>query len=127
MNDEQQQPATPERRTLVAVGGRRHGESIEIPAGATTWVDLLSAETYHVRDFKYVRRDPANPRSMSLRTGWRAFALMHEDIVADGQVAQQWWQALALERLFAAVGVEVPVSEIIPNQPPQSPNGRAHG
>jgi hypothetical protein len=115
------QPAT---IRVLAVGGRRHGEEITIAAGQTSWVDLLSAETYYLRDFKYVRRDPTNPRSMSLRTGWKAEALMHQDIAADSQLAQQWWMALALERLFLAVGREVPVSEIVGGPPPQSPNGR---
>lgn len=126
---EGQQAASPATWTLLAVGGRRHGEEITIGADARHWVDLISAETYYVRDFKYVRRDPTNPHSMSLRTGWKAYALMHEDIAADGPLAQQWWMALALERLFLAVGQEVPVSEIIGNPPPQSPNGRAghHG
>jgi hypothetical protein len=112
---------------MLAVGGRRHGEEIELPEGQTTWVDLMSAETYYAREFKYVRRDPANPRSVSLRTGWKASALMHEDIAPDGALAQQWWMALALERLFLTVGREVPVAEIIGNMPPESPNGRAHG
>jgi hypothetical protein len=119
---------TPATRTLLAVGGRRHGEEIELRPGDTTWVDLMCAETYFVREFKYVRRDPVNPRSMSLRTGYKAQALMHESIAQDGQLAQQWWMGLALERMFRTVGWEVPISEIIGNQPPQSPNGRTgHG
>lgn len=117
----------PATRKLLAVGGRRHGEEIELPDGQLTWVDLISAETYYVREFKYVRRNPLNPMSMSLRTGYKAHALMHESIAADGQAAQQWWMGLALERLFVAVGWEVPISEIIPQQPPESPNGRNHG
>jgi hypothetical protein len=112
--------------TMLAVGGRRHGEEITLAEGQTTWVDLLSAESYYAEEFKYVRRDPANPRSMSLRTGWRATALVHEDIAADQGLRQQWWMALALERLFLEQGREVPVNEIIGNAPPESLNGRAH-
>jgi hypothetical protein len=112
---------------LLAVGGKRHGDEIEISRDQRSWVDLMSAETYYVSEFKYVRRDPANPRSMSLRTGYKANALVHESIATDGQLSQQWWMGLALERLFAEVGREVPINEIIPRQPPQSPNGRTHG
>lgn len=111
---------------LLAVGGRRHGEEIEIAGGQTSWVDLLTAQTYYLNEFKYVRRDPANPMSVSLRTGYKALALVHEGIYTDQQAAQQWWMGLALERLFVAVGREVPLSEIIPKTPPDSPNGRTH-
>lgn len=115
----------PETMTVLCVGGRRHGESVTLPVGSTNWVDLMSAETYYPKEFKYVRRDPVNPMSLSLRTGYKAHALVHESIVQDGQLAQQWWMGLALERMFAAVGREVPIAEIMANRPPESPNGRS--
>ena len=98
---------------LLLVGGKRHGEMVTIVAGAKSFVDLLSAQTYYRNGFDFVRPSPENPRSQLLRRGYHAEAMVHESIHADRQQANAWWQSLALQRLFEAHGVEVPVEEII--------------
>jgi hypothetical protein len=129
MAGEQAQPTEQAKVVLLAVGGRRHGQEITVGADDKSWVDLLTAQTYYRNRFKYVRRDPANPMSVSLRTAWVCDVLVHESIYQDQALAQQWWMALSLERLFAAFGRQVPLSEVMGNVPPESPNGRAgqHG
>jgi len=128
MTQDQQEAATVE---LLALGGRLHGQRIAVPAGAQSWVDLLSAETYFRRDgvFPYVQVDPRNPRSVSLRKGWLIDLMIHESINQEPQVAAVWWKSLAMARLYEEFGREVDPREIIQNLPggsgPDSPNGRA--
>ena len=118
-------PPTPERVTMLCLGGKRHGQQIEVAADAVSWVDLLSAETYYVSEFKFVAHDPVNPRSLELRTGYVCNALVHEDIAPDPTMANQWWQALALVRLFTDYGRQVPWQQIIPKRLAAPPNGKA--
>jgi hypothetical protein len=111
--------------TLICVGGRRHGELIEVEASAREWVDLLSAERYYPGRFPYVEKDPTAPRSLLRARGRVVMALVHEDIAEDRQSAQQAFHALALSKLYDALGAQdVPVDTIIPKNGPQSPNGR---
>lgn len=110
-------------RSVMAVGGRRHGEMIEVQEGVPSWVDLMTAETYYAHRFHFVEQNPVNPRSAALRKGFTAEALVHESIARDVQAANGWWQALALSRLFREIGGEVPVTDIIART--QRPPGAA--
>jgi hypothetical protein len=120
-------PAEPETltapapRTLLCVGGARHGETVDVDDDAQSWVDLPTAETYLIREFAYVRRDPRNPNSQTLMRGYRAYALVHEGMVANQVLYQAWWNSLALTRLFEAYGWQAPAAELlqVPN-----PNGK---
>ena len=55
----------PAQVTLLAIGGRRHGEEITVAADAPSWTDLLSAEVYYPARIPYVARNPVNPRAAS--------------------------------------------------------------
>jgi hypothetical protein len=103
---------------LPLLGGTRHGTTVEVTAGTSTWVDLLSASTYHRARFPYVAVDPANPRSRMLRKGYTAEVLVHEDIYNDPHAARVWLQSLALIRWFEQYGRSVDVSTIIPDTGP---------
>lgn len=123
-------PAPPDTETLLLIGGRRHGETVELPAGTAAWVDLLTADTYRRRPFPYVQVDPQNPRSVALRRGFWLEALVHPDLYDDPGAARSWFTSLALARLYADVGREVPVADIqawMQSQPggTASQNGRA--
>lgn len=106
-------PAAPsQRERLLVIGGRLHGETVEVNPGATSWVDLLSAETYYRAGFPYIAADPQAPQSISRRKGYRMACLVHEDIHGDPNVARAFLQSLALLRVYAEHGTEVPWESI---------------
>lgn len=129
MTDPTPAPAT---ETLLVIGGRLHGETREVPVGATSWTDLLSAEVYYRAGFPYIAADPQAPQSISRRKGYRMACLVHEDIHADPNVARAFLQSLALIRVYAEHGTEVPWESIAHPQAgrpaPGAPNadGRAN-
>lgn len=117
------EPAT---ERLILVGGKRHGEVVEVPAGAPNWVDLLAAETFYRRPFAFARRDPSVTR-VTYVAAYQADALVHEDIAQNQQLAQAWWQAIALTRLFEAVGREVPIRDVVQGPSPNGHGPQQHG
>lgn len=120
---------TPEAATkvrLMLIGGTRHREVIEVEPTTSTYVDLMTATTYYVRPFSYIKRDPAQPKSLLRATGYRAMALVHESIQDDPQAAFQHWQDAALDLLFAEFGKEVPAVEIAKRAAGQGSNGQGH-
>lgn len=110
----------------LAVGGLRHGEVIELPEDAKSWVDLLSAETYLLASYPYIERSPVNPRSRSLMKGFEITVLVHESIWNSPADAQAWFNSLALTRIYREFGREVPADQILKRfAGGQSPNGKA--
>lgn len=119
----QEQPQTV---TLLAVGGPRHGDEVVVSGDATSWVDLRSAQTYLMSNFPYIERNPVNPRSRLLMKGHMITVLVHESIWNDPEAARDWFNSLALTRLYRSHGRQVPAEEILARfARGQSPNGRA--
>jgi hypothetical protein len=105
-------PAPASKTRLLAVGGSRHNEEVTIAGDQTSWVDLLTAETYYRRAFTFVAQNAANPHSALLRKAYRTEALVHESIAQDRQLAHAWWQSLALLRLSQSHGQEIPLDSL---------------
>ena len=98
------------------VGGPRHGNDIPLDDQARTFVDIVSATTYHRRRFVRVFPHPVTGKPA------HAFAqelLVHES-VPDHVQAQMGVADLLIARWFREEGTEVPLDQIPGAQtPPQ--------
>lgn len=107
---------------MLMVGGPRHGNDVPMADDALTFVDMVSATTYHRKRLVKVFPHPLTGRPQNAFT---QEVLVHET-VASHQAVQLGVGDILATRWFREEGTEVPVEvrEVDADQaPPHESNG----
>jgi hypothetical protein len=110
----------PAAEALLIVGGPRHGEQVTVPAGAPTWLDIITATTYYRRPFDWAANDPTSLDEPKPVAAYHAEALVHERIADNAAAYSSWWLGMAMNAWMDRYGEQVPLTRLM------GPRGNGH-
>lgn len=104
---------------VLIIGGDRHGEFVELPDGAQSWVDLAHGDTYRIAGMRWGVTDPGPDGTPVVTERYKLRLAIHPRIQADPAamaIADEGVKILAVTE-FMRAHAEALEPDVLPSAP----------